>query len=370
MKLKTALKNGRIFTDYEILHDHVLLLDGDRITGIVKAQQIPSGYNEIDVKGANICPGLIDLQIYGTQNDLFSADLTSETLHNIENNLLKQGCTSFNLTLATNTLEVFKKAISVFKQSNPRVAIGLHLEGPFLNAQKRGAHPADLICEATIPLLEDLLNGNEGVVNMMTVAPELTSEICLKFLQDKGVLITAGHSAATFEQATKSFNHGVSAVTHLWNAMSGLHHREVGLPGATFNHDHVCASIIVDGIHVDFQAVKLSKRLLGERLFLITDAVGSSDQGIYQHILKDDHYVLPDGTLSGSAMSMLKSINNCVNKIGIPLDESIRMATLYPARLLKRGDIGVLSAGAIANVLVFDHDFQVQQVVFQGELLF
>ena len=369
MKLKTALKNGRIFTKYDVFQDQVLLLDGDRIAGLVDAQQIPSDYNEIDVKGANICPGLIDLQIYGTQQDLFSADLTSETLHNIENNLLKQGCTSFNLTLATNTIPVFKKAISVFKESKPKVAIGLHLEGPFLNPLKRGAHPADLICEATIPLLKELIDGNQGVVKMMTIAPELLSEDCLKFLRDNEVLITAGHSAATYEQATESFDKGVSAVTHLWNAMSGLHHREVGLPGATFSHDQVCASIIVDGVHVDFQAVKLSKRLLGERLFLITDAVGSCSHGIYQHILKDDHYVLPDGTLSGSAMTMLRSIQNCVTKIGIPLEESIRMATLYPARLLKRDDIGVLQTGAMANVLVFDQDFQVQQVVFQGELL-
>lgn len=369
MKLKKALKNGRIFSEYDVFDNQVLLLDGDRIAGIVDVQQIPEGYSEIDVKGANICPGLIDLQIYGTGNDLFSADLTSESLHQIENNLLRQGCTSFNLTLATNTIEVFKKAISVFKESHPKVALGLHLEGPFLNVKKRGAHPANLIREATIPLLKELIEGNRGGVTMMTIAPELLSNDCLDYLRDHEILITAGHSAASYHQAKESFEHGVSAVTHLWNAMSGLHHREVGLPGATFNHDQVCASIIVDGIHVDFQAVKLSKHLLGERLFLITDAVGACNRGIYQHILKKDHYVLPDGTLSGSAMTMLGSIDNCVTKIGIPLDESIRMATLYPARLLKREDIGVLRAGAKANVLIFDQDFQVQQVVFEGELL-
>lgn len=367
MKHKLALINGKIFTEYQIYDQHALLIDSDRIAGIVAQDDIPEMFELLDVKGANICPGLIDLQIYGTGEDLFSAELTAESIHRIEHNLLKQGCTSFVLTLATNTLELFQEAIGVFERANARVALGLHLEGPFLNAAKRGAHPAELIQRATVDLLASVIEGKEEVIKMMTIAPELTEQDCIDYLNEKGVLITAGHSAATYQEATYAFNHGVPAVTHLWNAMSPLHHRDVGLPGAAFNHDEVCASIIVDGIHVDFEAVKLSKELMGERLFLITDAVAKCDKGIYQHVFNKDHYTMPDGTLSGSALSMLKAVENCVKKVGISLDESLRMATLYPARLFGRHDLGNLNSGSIANVLVFTEDYKVQQVLFQGE---
>lgn len=369
MKQKLALVNGKIYTEYQIYDQHALLIDSDKIAGIVPQHDVPGNFQVIDVQGANICPGLIDLQIYGTADDLFSAELTVESIHRIEQNLLKQGCTSFVLCLATNTLELFKEAIQVFEKANPKVALGLHLEGPFLNAAKRGAHPAELIQKATVDLLKSVVEGNEHIVKMMTVAPELTSQDCIDYLNENGVLVTAGHSAATFKEATEAFDNGIPAVTHLWNAMSPLHHRDIGLPGAAFNHDEVCASIIVDGIHVDFEAVKISKEMMKERLFLITDAVAKCDKGIYQHVFNEDHYTMPDGTLSGSALSMLKAVENCVKKVGISLDESLRMATLYPSRLIKRNDLGNLNSGSVANVLVFDQDFKVQSVVFQGEMI-
>jgi len=367
MKLKLALVNGRIFNEEQIYDQHALLIDGNKIVGIIPENEVPEDFTHRDVEGANISPGLIDLQIYGTGDDLFSAELTVESIHRIEQNLLRQGCTSFMLTLATNTLELFNEAIGVYAQSNPKVALGLHLEGPFLNVAKRGAHPAELIQKASLASLQSVLEGKEEYVKMMTVAPELTDQGCIDYLNEKGVIITAGHSAATFKEATFAFNNGIPAVTHLWNAMSALHHRDVGIPGAAFNHAKVNASIIVDGIHVDFEAVRISKEMMGERLFLITDAVAKCDKGIYQHVFNKDHYTMPDGTLSGSALSMLKAIDNCVNQVGISLEESLRMATLYPARLLGRSDLGNLNPGSVANVLVFNQDFGVQQVVFQGE---
>lgn len=366
---KIALSHGVIFTGNKILNNHVLLMNGSKIESIVEQGDIPLDYTVVDVHGANICPGLIDLQIYGTGNHLFSAELSTDSLQQIETDLLLQGCTSFYLTLATNSLDIFKQAISVFRSADSQVALGLHLEGPFLNSSKRGAHPEDLIIKATLPILEDLFQNDQGAIKMMTVAPECLDDACLAYLKRQGVLLSAGHSAATFDQSWQAFEKGIPTVTHLWNAMSALHHRNVGLPGASFSHPTVCASIIVDGIHVDYQAVKLSKALLKERLFLITDAVASCDKGIYTHILNADHYILPDGTLSGSALSMLQAIKNCVAHVQIPLDEAIRMATLYPANLIGRTDLGRFEAGAFANVLVFDANFKVQQVYFKGNLI-
>ncbi|MCA5005705.1 N-acetylglucosamine-6-phosphate deacetylase [Sphingobacterium bovistauri] len=369
MKSKFALTNGIIFTTNNTLTHKSLLVDGIHILEIVDESAIPSDFERIDVNGKNICPGLIDLQIYGAGGSLFSSELTTESISKIEQTLLRQGCTSFYLTLATNTLDLFKEAIAIFKSASPKVALGLHLEGPFLNPIKRGAHPEELITQASVAILEDLLFSHQGVVKMMTIAPELMQLECMQYLQNQGVLLSAGHSNATFQQATDSFEMGVKTVTHLWNAMSVLHHRNVGLPGATYNHDSVHASIIVDGIHVDYEAVKVSKSMMKNRLFLITDAVTDCAEGIYQHILNEDHYVLPDGTLSGSALTMLKAVENCVNKVGIPLDEALRMATLYPADLIGRNDLGRLEQGALANILVFDENFNVDSVYFEGHAI-
>lgn len=364
---KTALVNGRIFNGDTIFLDHALVMQGDRIHGIFPEYALPENVDRVDMHQANVCAGLIDLQIYGTGKDLFSADLTVECIRRIEKSLLAQGCTSFMLTLATNTLSIFKEGIRAFQEAQPRASLGLHLEGPFLNPAKRGAHPAELILNPTPDHIYDLFSEDSGTVKMMTVAPEIMDDVCIRLLLERGILLSAGHSAASFRQGMQGFSKGIRAATHLWNAMSPLHHRDTGLPGAIFADHNVAVSIIVDGIHVDYEAVKFSKRMLGRRLFLITDAVGACDNGIYQHVFKEDHYVLPDGTLSGSALTLLQAIENSVTKVGIPLDEAIRMATLYPAQVIGRTDIGHLGRDAVANVLVFDEDFQVKTVYFEGE---
>lgn len=366
MKRKLALTNGIIYTGDNRYTEKVLLIEGEFVYGIVDYTAIPPEFEIIDVEGKFVCPGLIDLQIYGTGDQLFSAELTVESIHQIEKDLLAQGCTSFYLTLATNTIALFKEAIQIYKKADPQVSLGLHLEGPFLNAAKRGAHPDELIVEATDSLVADLL-ADQDVVQMMTIAPECVRPEVLQLLLEKGILVSAGHSNATFDQATAAFDRGIRTVTHLWNAMSPLQHRNVGLPGATFNHASVCASIIVDGIHVSYEAAKISKAFMGRRLFLITDAVAACSKGIYQHVRNEDHFVLPDGTLSGSALTMLGAIRNCVHHADIPLDEAIRMATLYPADLIERKDLGRFEKDSIANIVVFDESFLANQVYFRGE---
>src|SRR5690606_3673539 len=366
-KKKIALVNGHIFNEDHVFLDHALVMQGEKILGICPVSAVPTEAERIDVKGANISPGLVDLQVYGAGDDLFSAELTMESIARIERRLLAQGCTSFVLTLATNTIAVFKEAIRIFNSYQPQSAIGLHLEGPFLNPQKRGAHPAGLIVSPSVELITDLLDTDEEAVIMMTIAPEQFDAESINLLLQRSILLSAGHNAASFGQAMQGFDGGIKAATHLWNAMSSFHHRDIGLPGAVFRHPGVSASIIVDGIHVDFQAVRIAKELMGRRLFLITDAVAACDKGIYQHVLHDDHYVLPDGTLSGSALSLLDAIRNCVQHVDIPLEEAIRMATCYPADLIGRSDIGNLNTGSWANVLVFGADFNVHSVYCKGE---
>lgn len=364
---KLALIGGKIYTGEAIVEEKALLINEGKIAAIVDKHDVPLDYTSYPVNGCNICAGLIDLQLYGDGSDLYSAERSVASLERIAEGLVGKGTTSFMMTLATNTIPIFKDAIRVAEGFRHDAFLGLHLEGPFLNPKKRGAHPAELIIEPTKEKIDDLLAGNK-VVKMMTIAPECIADDVLQHLQSYDLLLSAGHSDATSKEGTHGYDLGIPTSTHLFNAMSPLHHREVGLVGAIFNHPTARASIIVDGHHVSFEAVKIAKRQLGDRLFMITDAVAACDKDIYQHVLNDGYYSLPDGTISGAAISLLEGVKNAVQKVGIPLDEAIRMATVYPANLLKRADIGNLNAGSIANVIVFNDDFQLKKVIFKGEL--
>ena len=368
MTANFAITNGRIYTGQQTLQDHAVLIENDYILGVVPSSEIPIDFQQFDVKGAHVSPGFVDLQIYGGGGVLFAERPTRKSLEIMTKGLISTGTTSFFLTLATNTEEIFHTAIDVIQEFHPPACLGLHFEGPYLNPLKRGAHPTSCLRKPTKENLKNLMQGAKGYLRMMTIAPELFDHSLIALLVQEGVLLSAGHSNATYEEATLGFDSGVKAVTHLFNAMSNFHHRETGLPGATYLHEGVCASIIADGIHVSFEALKVSKQLLGERLFLITDAVEASTSGVYQHVRNGDHFTLPDGTLSGSALTQLLSIKNCVQQADIALDEAIRMATLYPADLIGNHSIGRIASGCQANLAIFDNNFELKHVIYQGEL--
>lgn len=318
----------------------------------------------------HLLPGFIDLQIYGAGSKLFSAEPTIESIRIIENQLLQEGTTGFLICLATNTPEVFNQCIAVIKeyQAEARNCLGLHLEGPFINPEKRGAHVKEYIRKASLDEIKSLLDFGGGTIKMMTLAPELQDEKVIQYLLDHDVIVSLGHSSATFEQATIAYNQGIQTTTHLFNAMSPLQHRAPGIPTAVFNHPTAMGSIIADGFHVDFEVVKIAAKIMKERLFLITDAVTACDSGPYQHVAVDGKFVMPDGTLSGSAMTMLQSVKNCVAHCGISWSDAINMATYYPATLIKKqNEIGQLSVNAEANFVVLNEEMNIEQVFYKGE---
>jgi N-acetylglucosamine-6-phosphate deacetylase len=196
----------------------------------------------------------------------------------------------------------------------------------------------------------------------------LQDDDIISYLLDNGVVLSLGHSDATFEQATAAYNKGIQTTTHLFNAMSGLHHRDPGIPTAVFNHDKAMASIIADGHHVDFEVIKLSQKLLGERMFLITDAVTACDKGPYQHVLKGDKFVMPDGTLSGSSLTMLAAVKNCTSHCEIPLPTALRMSSTYPAKLIGEENLkGQIKRSFQADLLVLDEELNLKKVIFNGD---
>lgn len=365
-----AFYNLKLITNGTITEGKVVLVKNGFVINIINQSEFFADKNSINLNGAYLAPGLIDLQIYGSGGQLFGGNPTVAALQQLETDLLQQGTTGFFAAVATNTTEIVLQAIEAaktYRKNSIGNFLGLHLEGPFLNPKRKGAHPENLIRKASVQELKHWFDLAEGEIKMMTVAPELQSDEVLEFLDQQNILLSAGHSDASFSQANHFLKYPVKAVTHLYNAMPQMHHREPGFIPAIFENKPF-TSIVPDGIHVSYPMIRLAKRELGEKLFLITDAVTETTEGAYQHQLKENHYVMPDGTLSGSALTMLKGVQNCVRFADIPLAEAINMASLYPAQLLKDESKGQIKKGCRADFIVFDDEFNYLNTVFNGQI--
>jgi N-acetylglucosamine-6-phosphate deacetylase len=210
--------------------------------------------------------------------------------------------------------------------------------------------------------VKKLLDEADGVVKMITLAPEMVDEEIVEYIQSNGIVVSAGHTNATYKQAMKGLEK-IGTVTHLFNAMSQFQSREPGMVGAIYDHPSVCCSLVADGVHVDYAAIRISKKILGDRIWLITDAVAETTIGPYQHVFKEDRYTLPNGTLSGSALTMMKAVKNCIDHIGVDIEEALRMGSLYPARVLGIDDkTGLIQRNYEASFVVFDDDLNVIDV--------
>lgn len=366
--MTTVFAGATIFSGNEFIHNQELLVEDKCIKGFIKKGEINTNDEIIDCTNYIIAPGFVDLQIYGGGGFLFSNNPSGIALQAMAKSIVSSGTTAFLITLATNSFEVYQKAINVIKENPHPAVMGLHLEGPYINEEKAGAHLKKFIRKPEIDELKKLLKQSDGIIKMMTVAPEVCNSDIIQLLKDNGVLISAGHSNANFEQATSGFKNGIKATTHLFNAMSPFHHRNTGLPGATFLSENIFASIIADGIHVDYNTVAISKQILKERLFLITDAVEENKIGDYIHIQKEDRFTLPDGTLSGSRLTLLQAVKNCVEKVGISLEEALPMASTYPAQLIKDTNRGKIAAGMNADFVIFSKDFELKYTVLNGQI--
>ncbi|GAC1305902.1 MAG: N-acetylglucosamine-6-phosphate deacetylase [Mucilaginibacter sp.] len=367
----TALHNLQLISDGHIAKGKAVLITAGQVTAVTDDTTIPDGVKKIDLHGAYLAPGLIDLQIYGSGGKLFAGIPEVAALERMEKDLLKQGTTGFFATLGTNSNDIVEKGIESAKAYRERCIgnfWGMHLEGPYLNPVKRGAHPEKFIKKGTLAEIKKWVESADGVIRMMTIAPELQDQEVIDYLHQQGIIISSGHSNASYNEGKAFLNKPIPAVTHLFNAMPQMHHREPGYIPAIFE-EKPYASIVADGIHVDFAMVRLAKRELGDKLFLITDAVTAATKGTYQHQFTGDRYVMPDGTLSGSCLTMLKAAENCVKHVGIDLAEAINMASLYPAQLASMTKKGRIASGYDADMIVFNKDFEVQATVFRGEYL-
>lgn len=356
---------NKIFTGVEWINEESSIITEGGVITCIKPGRAP-GQNIINLKEKIIVPAFIDLQIYGANKKLFAFYPTVNALNDLYDYCVKGGAILFQPTVATNKLEVFYKCIDAVREywmQKGKGLIGLHLEGPWINAEKRGAHIKELIHPPTMQEAEALLEYGKGVISMITLAPEVCSPDIIKLIKSHGVIVSAGHSNINYEDAMKSFDNGISVITHLYNAMSPLQHRQPGLVGAAFLHPSVKASIIPDGHHVDFAAVRIAIAMLKERLFAITDAVTETVEGEYKHQRRGEKYEA-NGILSGSALTMHKAFSKLVKETGVPVEQACNMCSLTPAKVMGLDKFyGKIAPGYTAQFLVLDKSLSLLDVV-------
>ncbi|MDZ7279102.1 N-acetylglucosamine-6-phosphate deacetylase [Pantoea eucrina] len=375
-----ALVNGRIFTGHEILDNHAVVIANGMIERVCPRDALDPALTQQDVAGAFIAPGFIDLQLNGCGGVQFNDDieaLSVATLETMQRANEKSGCTSFLPTLITSTDALMRRAVDTmraYRNKHQHQALGLHLEGPWLNKAKKGTHDPALIRQPDAAMVEYLC-ANADVISKVTLAPESTGSDVIRQLCAAGIVVSAGHSNATYEEAKAGFAAGVSFATHLYNAMPTFAGREPGLIGALFDSSDIYCGIIADGLHVHYANVRNAKRLKGDKLVLVTDATAPAGAAIDKFIFagktiyyRDGLCVDEHGTLSGSALTMIEAVKNSVEHCGIALDEALRMATLYPAQAIGVAkQLGSVTAGKVANLTVFTRDYQIIKTFVNGE---
>lgn len=356
----TAYTADIIFTGEGSIDNASVIVEDGLVRDIISTKDFVSGIT-VMAHTKYIAPAFIDIQIYGAASKLFSVYPNADTLYKMNEHCRKGGTKYFLPTIATNTNEVLFKAIDAIKDywnKDGKGVIGLHVEGPWVNKIKKGAHIESLIHSPSYEEVKSLLDYGKGVIKIITVAPEVCAKEIIDLIKSNDIIISAGHSNASYNEA-EYFLKTINTATHLFNAMSSLHHREPGLPAAVMLNKNVMASIVADGYHVDFTMIALAKKIMKERLFYITDAVTETNEGLYPHVLTGDKYE-SNGILSGSALTMMKAVKNGVEKCGISLDESLRMASLYPAKVLGMdNNTSKIKKGYKADLVLINEDLEV-----------
>ncbi|OEF24013.1 N-acetylglucosamine-6-phosphate deacetylase [Vibrio rumoiensis] len=372
-----ALINAKIYTGHDVLTEHAVVVEAGKIKSVIKIEDLPKNVETKDLNGAILSPGFIDLQLNGCGGVMLNDEITADTMQIMHKANLKSGCTSFTPTLITSSNEDMQQAIKAgreYQQKYKNQSLGLHLEGPYLNVLKKGIHRPDFIRKSDDDMIQTMCD-NHDVIAKVTLAPEQNKAEHIQRLTEAGIVVSIGHTNATYAEARKSFADGISFATHLFNAMTPMVGREPGVVGAIYDTPEVYAGIIADGFHVDYANIRIAHKVKGDKLVLVTDATAPAGADMDHFIFvgkkvyyRDGKCIDENGTLGGSALTMIEAVQNTVEHVGIALDEALRMATLYPARAIGVDkQLGEIKSGMVANLTVFDRDFNVKATVVNGQ---
>jgi N-acetylglucosamine-6-phosphate deacetylase len=376
--MTVALVNARVLADEGFVEGRAVVIEGERIAAVVPAGDARvKAAERHDLGGAMLLPGFIDAQVNGGGGVLFNDAPTVETLRTIGAAHRRFGTTGFLPTLISDDLSAIAAAIEAVRAAiAARVpgVIGVHIEGPFISEARKGAHDAAKFLdldERGVQLLSSLGVGR----TLVTLAPEVTTPHAIAQLARAGVVVSAGHTNATFEQMSAALKQGVTGCTHLFNAMSPFTSREPGTVGAALHEPECWCGLIVDGKHVHPAALRVALRCKRpDRFMLVTDAMPTvgSDQDHFmlqgrRVSVRDGVCVDDQGTLAGAAIDMATAVRNTVEMLEVPIEQAARMASTYPAQFLRLGEeLGRIAPGYRASLTAVDDDVRVRATWIDG----
>ncbi len=342
--------------------------------------QVLTGSYLIETNG-NLLPGYIDVHVHGG-GGADTMDASEEAFEQIAMTHAQHGTTALLLTTITENVENIEKTLSAFnplRKRNGAEIIGFHLEGPFIHANKAGAQPKEYILAPSVELLTKWMEISNGTIRYLTLAPDVTgAEDIIKKSRNMGIVVSAGHSSATYEQAKNSFALGIQSATHLFNAMTGLHHRDPGLVGAVLDSEDVYAELIADKVHVHEAVMKMAIQIKGiNRVMLITDAIRAAcmpegeNYTLGNQIISivDGTVRLLDGTIAGSVLTLDQAVKNLISSQIIQKQDVVSVTSANQSRLL-RLPYGRIEIGTPANMISVDEDWNVSHTFVRGNLAY
>ena len=376
--MQRVLTNGRIFDGERILDGHVAVIEGAVVAAVLPIDKTPAGAERVDLDGGLLAPGFIDVQVNGGGGVLFNDQPSVEGIRAISQAHRRYGTTGLLPTLVSDDWAVMEsgaRAVEAALEDGLPGLRGIHFEGPYLNTARKGIHDEALIRAVDPGALELFTSSGLGQV-VVTLAPEVVDPDFIRALDGAGVRVCAGHTAASYDQTRRGLDAGVRGFTHLFNAMSPLTGREPGAVGAALEDPESWCGMIVDGHHVHDASLKvaIAAKTRGKSM-LVTDAmpsVGASDKrfqiGGQIIVAEDGRCANAEGRLAGSDLDMASAVRNTVRGLGLPLEEALRMASLYPAAFLGlERRLGRIAPGFDADLVLLDEDLEVRETWIGGQ---
>jgi len=380
---------GKIWTEQGWEDDKYVLIENEKITKVAPRAEIPEHFagKIINIpEDAVIAPGFIDVHIHGAYGS-DAMDGTIEALNTMAEGLVQEGTTTFFATTMTqepaNIERALKNAgdyIRNHNQPGKAEVAGIHLEGPFINPIRKGAQPEQFILNPDIEQFEKWNELANHQIRIITMAPEREGGYnFVKYLTEQGVVVSIGHSDANYDEVVKAVEAGASHITHLYNGMKSLHHREPGTAGAALLIDELHTELIVDGFHIHPKMVDMAIRMKGlDRALLITDSMrakglddGESELGGQKVFVKDGKATLANGSLAGSILKMNHGVRNVMEYANLSLLEAIKLATINPAREFGLDDRkGSIEEGKDADIIVLDKEANLYMTIAKGQICY
>lgn len=386
--MTVLLENAKIFTPVQTIErGSVLIADDGTIQSISEGPAAESRVEKrIDLQGRILAPGFIDIHVHGGHGVTFGVDDLAQGLADYARWVPSTGVTGFLLSISTpdhtSLVAMIEEYVQIFStRIEGARPLGLHLEGPFLNVEKKGAFNPDWLRPLTPEQVTEYIAAGRGWIRQVTIAPELPgAEAAARCFKENGVVVAMGHTNGHYEDAQRALSGGVfTHVTHTFNAQRGFDHRAPGVFGAILSSETVTTELIADNVHVHPAAMEGLRRCVGpERIVLITDAMGGAGlrDGVFDLVgfpitVKDGRATLSDGTLAGSTAKLNDCVRNMAGGTGATLREAVQMATLNPARAMRLDErFGLIAAGRSADLVVIDEDANVEMTLVNGEVVY